>query len=358
MKSLLQKFAALALTGLQVIQAQGQNIIELGIINTGDNKTYEVRARPVNDFSGDLQTAWITVSIPSSAGVPVFTNINLGNWAVAETKSSAGYTSFLLFTVNGNEVSWAAGSENVILRVTLPNPTNNQVLLGDESDPAYVAFAEGTNGAGSVAAMQADGFYASDLLLDSWESQVDQYYSANAPLPVVLTHFSAAPEGRLANLSWATTSESNSSYFEIQHSIDAKHWTEIGRVKSTGTGNSQQRYSYTHGTPSGGVNYYRLRITDLDGSFELSGIESLEFGRLENTEVFPNPARDVVSIRSGNWEQVSCVELYNSIGIAAYRSGEHPEKEIKTGHLAPGMYILKINRTDNKSETLRIVIGK
>ncbi len=358
MKSLLQKFAAIALTALQVIQAQGQNMIELGIFNTGDNKTYEVRARPVNDFSGDLQTAWVTVSIPSSAGVPVFTNINLGNWAVAETKSSAGYTSFLLFTVNGNEVSWAVGSENVILRITLPNPVNNQVLLGNESDPAYVAFAEGTNGAGSVAAMQADGFYASDLLLDGWESQVDRYYSANAPLPVVLAHFSAAPEGRLANLSWATTSESNSSHFEIQHSPDAKSWREIGRVKSKGNGNSLLRYSYTHETPSAGINYYRLRMTDLEGSFELSGIKSLEFSRLTKTEVFPNPATGMFSIRSDNWEQVTGIALYNSIGMAAYQSGDKPEKEIKTGHLFPGMYILKINRADGKNEAIRIVIGR
>lgn len=358
MKSLIQKFAATALTGLLVIQAQGQNIIELGIFNTGDNKTYEVRARPVNDFSGDLQTAWVTVSIPSSAGVPVFTNINLGNWAVAETKSSAGYTSFLLFTVNGNEVSWAAGSENAILRVTLPNPANNQVLLGDESDPAYVAFAEGTNGAGSVAAMQADGFYASDLLLDGWESQVDRYYSSNAPLPVVLSHFSAASEGQLSNLSWATTSESNSSHFEIQHSIDAKRWAEIGRVKSKGNSNSLRHYSYTHETPSAGINYYRMKMIDLDGSFELSSIKSLEFSRPTKTEVFPNPATGMFSIRSDNWEQVTDITLYNSVGVAAYQSGGKPEKEIKTDHFLPGMYILKINRTDGKNEALRIVIAR
>ncbi len=181
---------------------------------------------------------------------------------------------------------------------------------------------------------------------------------SNNPLPVRLLSLDLLKENTASLLSWATSEEVNSSHFGIEHSTDAKSWKEIGRVKSTGTGNSLQRYGYTHETPSGGINYYRLRMTDLDGSFELSGVKSLEFPRLESTEVFPNPARDILSIRSRNWEQVSGVELYNSIGIAAYRSGDRPEREIKTSHLAPGMYILKINRADHKSETLRIVIGK
>ncbi len=358
MKSLLQKFAAIALTSLLVIQAQGQNIIELGIFNTGDNKTYEVRARPVNDFSGDLQTAWITVSIPSSAGVPVFTNINLGNWAVAETKSSAGYTSFLLLTVNGNEVSWAAGSENVILRITLPNPANNQVLLGDESDPAYVAFAEGTNGAGSVAAMQADGFYASDLLLDGWESQVDRYYSDNAPLPVVLTHFSAAPEGRLANLSWATTGELNSSHFEIEHSLNARGWSKIGQVSSHRNSDAPRQYGFTHTTPANGLNYYRLRMVDLDGSAEVSEVRSVRFTGLKETKVYPNPASEVLTILADNWEQVTGVELYNSAGIAAYQSPGKPESKLNVAHLPSGIYMLRISRADHSDEIRKVIIGQ
>ncbi len=177
-------------------------------------------------------------------------------------------------------------------------------------------------------------------------------------LPVVLSSFQATKESTTALLSWATTEESNSSHFAVEHSIDAKSWREIGRVKSAGTSNSLQRYSYTHNTPSGGTNYYRLRMTDIDGSFELSTIKSLEFSRQTNTEVFPNPARDILSIRSDNWQQVTGIELYNGIGIAAYRSGDRPEREIKTGHLAPGMYILKITRADDKNEALRIVIGK
>ncbi len=177
-------------------------------------------------------------------------------------------------------------------------------------------------------------------------------------LPVRLSSFNLLKEGSSSLLSWTTTEESNSSHFGIEHSTDAKSWKEIGRVRSTGNSNSLQRYSHTHQTPSGGMNYYRLKITDLDGSFEFGIIKSLEFPQQINIEIFPNPARDRFSIRSGNWEQVTGIELYNGIGIAAYRSGNRPEKEIQTGHLAPGMYILKITRADDSSETLRIVIGK
>lgn len=183
-------------------------------------------------------------------------------------------------------------------------------------------------------------------------------FVANDPLPVELSDFTVTSENRAANLSWTTTSESNSSHFEVQHSFDAKSWREIGRVKSKGTGSSLQRYGFIHDTPSGGINYYRLRMVDLDGSSGLGTIKSLEFPMQTNTEVFPNPAGDIFSIRSDNWEQVTGVELYNGIGVAAYRSGSRPEKEIKTANLVPGMYILKITRANDKSETHRIVIGK
>lgn len=183
-------------------------------------------------------------------------------------------------------------------------------------------------------------------------------FVANNPLPVKLSSFVVTSENTTALLSWTTTEEANSSHFEIQHSPDAKSWKEIGRIKSNGTSNSLQRYGFTHAAPSGGINYYRLKMTDLDGSFDFSMIKSLEFPRQTTTEVFPNPARDMFSIRSDNWEQVTGVALYNGIGVAAYRSGNRPEKEIKTGNLAPGMYILKITRAHDKSETHRIVIGK
>ncbi len=179
-------------------------------------------------------------------------------------------------------------------------------------------------------------------------------------LPVRLSHFNAekTTEGT-ALLTWSTTEEQNSSYFDVLQSADGSSWQAIGRVEARGNSFTLAKYTFTDQTPGKGVNYYRLKIVDRDGSFEKSNIRSLSFeGTASEVTVYPNPVSDRFSIKTGAREKVSKVELFDVNGRLAIVNDRYAEGEsIVVKGLSGGTYILKITMANGASEIRKIVIS-
>lgn len=97
-------------------------------------------------------------------------------------------------------------------------------------------------------------------------------------LPVTLSSFTAQKQGNSAVIKWATSSEQNNAYFEVQRSVDGQEFTTIGTRKGAGTTSVAQKYSYTDFSPINGANYYRLVQYDNDGKATTYHPEVLNFG--------------------------------------------------------------------------------
>lgn len=160
------------------------------------------------------------------------------------------------------------------------------------------------------------------------------------PLPVTLSAFSAKKEGSMAQLVWATTSESNSAYFEIQHSQDGKNWTPLAQVASKGESKDLETYSYTHTNPLA-VNLYRLKMVDLDKTFAYSAIRSLNFDGQEQMSVYPNPTVDRIKVSSN--QQITNVKVYNQTGALVINTLPDSASEVDLTRLSQGTYYVKIN---------------
>ena len=94
-------------------------------------------------------------------------------------------------------------------------------------------------------------------------------------LPVVLENFSGKLESKgSVRLDWKTSTEVNASYFLIERSNNAQVYTPIGKVAASGAGMGGS-YSITDYLPENGVNFYRLKMVDHDGSFEYSRIVNI-----------------------------------------------------------------------------------
>lgn len=113
-------------------------------------------------------------------------------------------------------------------------------------------------------------------------------------LPVQLTAFSAtATPSRTVRLAWATASEVNNDYFEVQHSADGRTFAAVGRV--AGHGNSVQPLAYSFTPPAPGTaatHYYRLRQVDLDGTSTFSAVQAVTLAAgssLVQLTAAPNP---------------------------------------------------------------------
>ncbi len=61
-------------------------------------------------------------------------------------------------------------------------------------------------------------------------------------LPIQFSYFTAELINENSLLHWQTETELNSSYFNIQRSIDGTNFTTIGKVNASGNSNSSKTY--------------------------------------------------------------------------------------------------------------------
>ncbi len=125
--------------------------------------------------------------------------------------------------------------------------------------------------------------------------------TAAAPLPVELVSFDATRNGTAARLTWATASEQNSAYFEVEVSPNGRDFrplpASIGRIAAQGITTTPHTYATSDPallTYSTDPVYYRLRQVDTDGTATFSEVKALHIGstlpgKLAAT-LWPNPS--------------------------------------------------------------------
>ncbi|MBO2012787.1 FG-GAP-like repeat-containing protein [Hymenobacter negativus] len=116
---------------------------------------------------------------------------------------------------------------------------------------------------------------------------------STAPLPVELTSFTAEQQGTAVRLAWATASEKNSAYFDIERSTDGREFAKIGRLAAQGSKTSPSDYAYLDdklaSSPTRTHIYYRLRQVDQNGSSTYSPVRDVVVGGKGQLALFPNP---------------------------------------------------------------------
>ncbi len=178
-------------------------------------------------------------------------------------------------------------------------------------------------------------------------------------LPVKLVQFGAVKEGATAKISWRTTSEVNASHFEVQRSADARTWVKIGTVAATGSEKTGSRYTFTDGTPVRGLNFYRLRTVDLDGTSESSNIVSLDFakGVAEAAYVYPNPASESIRFSSDlDLSRVRSVSVTDVRGNVVYTAGSIAAEGISATRFKTGLHIIRVRMVDGTTRDFKVVI--
>jgi hypothetical protein len=127
-------------------------------------------------------------------------------------------------------------------------------------------------------ANQIRNFLRTDVLIEG-PTAVD--CNTIAPLPVELSSFTAAFGGNQVNLSWTTASEKNSADFTVERSFDGETFSAVTKVAAAGTSSARREYAATDRGMRKGLNYYRLKQTDLDGTFSYSQVIPVQAGGVE-----------------------------------------------------------------------------
>lgn len=186
---------------------------------------------------------------------------------------------------------------------------------------------------------------------------------SEAALPVTLVSFQAKKRENEAYLQWQTSSEINASTFEIERSADGRNWQYLGQVASKGGEATHTDYSYTDALPQAGTNMYRLKMTDLDGSFSYSRIAALEFEG-ETVAVYPNPATGVsatgvpaVRVKGVKPENIRNVRLLDSAGRLVLQPVMR-EGAMDVSRLPSGIYAVEIEMKDGNRHSLKLGVSQ
>ena len=172
----------------------------------------------------------------------------------------------------------------------------------------------------------------------NWSIQIGGEVLCEA-LPVSLISFDAQSTSGTVKLDWATASETDNDYFDIERSPDARSWKAIGRIKGAGTVNSIQRYATTDANPLEGRSYYRLKIVDFEGKAEYSNIRVIITHTLPVPSIYPNPATTSITL-SGKPD--GYVKIYRLSGQEVGKIVLEGEKTIiPISELPAGPYLLK-----------------
>ncbi len=163
--------------------------------------------------------------------------------------------------------------------------------------------------------------------------------NVSAPLlPVELTSFTGYLEQTQIHLRWETASEIGFDRFVVERSADASVWQSIGVVAASGQIEGSQ-YRFVDPQPVLGLNYYRLRMVDLDGSeaYSHTVIERLQTS--DDLSVSPNPAKELVTFSLGTPRQCCVRDLAGRLLWSSQRQAV--QHEMRLSGWAPGIYLVE-----------------
>lgn len=189
------------------------------------------------------------------------------------------------------ELTFTGGTSGSVQLVNIendlpPNPLIRpqfyfQLNTGDVTD--YTTMFYGTAGATAQNNQAPDG--------DDWVPT-----AASVALPVTFSKYNVQCNDKGTLVTWTTSSEHNSSIFEIQRSTNGIDWEVLGSVNAAGESDIERNYQYLDISGNGQL-FYRVKQVDKDGRFVYTSIRRMTCGGKDlDVVVFPVPAKDVLNV--------------------------------------------------------------
>jgi hypothetical protein len=318
--------------------------------------------------STDLTTAFTTnvaVNTTNFPGVPINltgpanTNGGFRTWWFASPSQNSGATN-----------TYTDGVEYELARISFtgggPQTAVFELVSNLTDFSSYLSILSG--GGANLDAFSciytscgAESFFYGDAPFGAGSTFSTESSVAPVPLPIELGSFTGWAETKTNELKWNTQSEENSATFEVERSIDSENFERVGVVSAAGNSAEAITYSFTDENPVTGINYYRLKMVDLDETYEYSEIIQIKRTGQSTIKVFPNPFSKDISIQltaleSGltqfmvfdiTGKQVMAQELEIQSGVSNI--------DLKLSSLIKGTYVVKVLLPGSEFLTTKIV---
>lgn len=244
--------------------------------------------------------------------------------------------------------------QNIVAGVGMANGENFRLVVWDHNTGIFYTTASTIPG---WTAISGGGNIPAFLLQTFLTNTVDV-------LPVDLFYFNATPKSSDVLLEWATASELNNDFFEVQRSADGRDFEVLGKVAGAGTHSGLLTYDFTDRSPRPGLNYYRLRQVDFDGAFEYSPVVSVKAaGKEDGMALYPNPAGEYVEVSlPAEWSEGETELFLRDVSGRVLRQMQFSNVDgplrMSTEDLPGGYYTLQASNGRELLSERVVVMGK
>jgi hypothetical protein len=171
-------------------------------------------------------------------------------------------------------------------------------------------------------------------------------------LPLTLLDFNGWYADKTVTLSWSTTREINTKYFTIEKSFELQSFFPITNVAASGNGQGKINYNYTDNSSLQAINYYRLKMVDVDGHFTYSKAIAITAPMNNAVVVFPNPVKDKLFIRLAGIASPMEIIIADAKGTCVKKlqlKAGITETSVNTADLSAGVYFISFQSNTSKN---------
>jgi hypothetical protein len=301
----------------------GFNIVKVN--GTGYSGGPDIAHGPGNQYvdinnAGGYVEQNFTLSCPAT--------ITFSGWFSRREPGVSGFSSYI--DINSGAT--------VVATSTVVNFTNN------ESEETW----KQVTGTASLAA----GTYTFRFFMDNFTNIDDAFLCASpgCVLPITIADFSAVSQKCTDKLSWITSSEINSSRFDVEQSVDGNSFKTVGSIQSKKI-STGSRYSFNYNTNGTAQSFYRLKAIDVDEKITYSKIVDVASNcNTISLNVYPNPVADVLHINVSN-NSSSNLLVFNTEGktVIPFTILQNGDNVVNIKNLSKGVYIVKVlGQTETK----------
>ncbi len=165
-------------------------------------------------------------------------------------------------------------------------------------------------------------------------------------LPIKLESFTVSPLGNNVVINWVVSEEVNVEGYDVEFANDGISFTSIGAIASVNS-TVRKTYSLIHKGSFSRINYYRLKIKDLDGSVKHSDVRKINFEKQNSISVYPVPAKEAITVTIAGViiNKPATIKVTSMDGRVVYRKSTaslSQAESIDVSKLLPGKYVISI----------------
>lgn len=281
-------------------------------------------------------------------------------------------TSHVWVTGNGGS-TWTdvgAGLPDVPFNAIVFDPDNTNIVYVGSDMGVYVSpnrggtwlsFSNGMNDVTQIFDLQITAdkkLLAATHGKGAWLSELADFGS----LPVNILEFRGKRNNDYNELIWKVSDERNVSHYELERRVDNGNFVKVADITARNL-NGDHTYTYNDNISNvAGRNfYYRLKVVDIDGSVEYSGVVLLKVHRPGKFEILGNPITANSSMRlTLTSPQTVTFRLFDmkgrliKVNKVSASAGANVYSFNMFGMLATGQYVVEAI-TPNERFTKRIV---